>query len=326
MSGHEVCLSLLPAVRSAESRAIDVVAFGESSLDFVGVLRAAPPFAGKRQLRSFDERFGGQAATAAVACARQGMRARFIGSFGDDTWGDRVVGGLASEGVDVLRLTRTGARSRIAVVLVDPSGERRIFEHRDSALTGSPDEAVMRAVSDAGLLLVDATDLAASVQMATAARAAGVRTVVDVDTVAPGIDALLNLIDVIVAPAPFVTSFGGRDDVGAALGQMAQRFSSAVLVATLGESGSLALADGRELRTPGFRVDVVDTTGAGDAFRGGLASAWLRGGRTPDLTGILEAANATAALNCRQIGAQTALPTLDEVRALVTQRTLRRSN
>jgi sugar/nucleoside kinase (ribokinase family) len=74
--------------------------------------------------------------------------------------------------------------------------------------------------------------------------------------------------------------------------------------------------DGHEVRTPAFRVDVVDATGAGDAFRAGFVAAWLRA-RTPlPLRTALEAANACGALNCRARGAQTALPTWDEVETL----------
>jgi sugar/nucleoside kinase (ribokinase family) len=65
-------------------------------------------------------------------------------------------------------------------------------------------------------------------------------------------------------------------------------------------------------------VRVEDTTGAGDAFRGGFVSAWLRFGPEAELHTLLEYANAVAALNCLGLGAQTALPGRDAVDALVT--------
>jgi sugar/nucleoside kinase (ribokinase family) len=84
-------------------------------------------------------------------------------------------------------------------------------------------------------------------------------------------------------------------------------------VATLGSEGSLARFEGREIRTPAITVEVLDTTGAGDAFRGGLASAWLRAGNGAQVDQLLRYANAVAALNCRAVGAQAGLPTPTEV-------------
>ena len=70
---------------------------------------------------------------------------------------------------------------------------------------------------------------------------------------------------------------------------------------TLGEEGSLAWCNGREIRTPAFQIDCVDSTGAGDAFRGGFAAACLRE-PNGDVEDVLAYANATAALNCRVLG------------------------
>ena len=88
---------------------------------------------------------------------------------------------------------------------------------------------------------------------------------------------------------------------------------------TLGREGSLAWANGREIRTPAFSVDCVDSTGAGDAFRGAFAAACLR---APDgsLEEALSYANAVAALNCRALGARGGLPTAAEVEQFMMAR------
>ena len=89
------------------------------------------------------------------------------------------------------------------------------------------------------------------------------------------------------------------------------------MAVTLGEEGSLALVGGREIRSPGFGVKVVDTTGAGDAFRGGFVAAWLEAGAAAEADELLRFANPVAALNCRGLGAQAGLPGTDEVRRLL---------
>jgi sugar/nucleoside kinase (ribokinase family) len=71
------------------------------------------------------------------------------------------------------------------------------------------------------------------------------------------------------------------------------------------------------MRSPGRQVVVVDTTGAGDAFRAGFAAGWLREGDDAELESVLAYANTVAALNCRALGAQAALPTSDEVDRLL---------
>jgi sugar/nucleoside kinase (ribokinase family) len=101
---------------------------------------------------------------------------------------------------------------------------------------------------------------------------------------------------------------------------MAREYGAAVVCVTMGAEGSLTRAGGREIHTPAFSVDCVDSTGAGDVFRGGFAAACLR---WPDgeLEDALTYASAVAALNCRSLGARGGLPTPEEVdRLLATGR------
>ena len=83
--------------------------------------------------------------------------------------------------------------------------------------------------------------------------------------------------------------------------------------------GSMVLRRGREFHTPAFPVECVDSTGAGDAFRGGFAAGCLR---APDgnIEDVLTYANAVAALNCRALGARGGIPTVDEVEQLLMAR------
>ena len=309
----------LPDLIPATDRAFDVVAFGENSLDFVGRGPRPREGADKTSLSAFDLYVGGQASTAAVCCARQGLRSRYLGVFGTDSWGTTVRDALAREGVDVVAIERADARSRVALVLVESeSGDRRVFEFRDPHLAMDAASLPTADLVSGRILMLDATDIAVSTAAARAARAAGVRTIVDVDRVVPNLAQLLAQIDVIVVPKVFLEEWTGKSGIGEALALIADEFKAPATVVTLGPDGSLALAHGREVQTPGFVVDVADSTGAGDAFRGGLASAWARLGDRADLGRILDFSNATAALNCSAVGAQTGLPGWDEVQRLVT--------
>jgi sugar/nucleoside kinase (ribokinase family) len=144
----------------------------------------------------------------------------------------------------------------------------------------------------------------------------GIPTVVDVEKVRPGIGDLLQHIDAIIAAEEFPPALTGHEQLGRSLEAMGRDFGASLVCVTLGDQGSLAWCNGQEIRTPAFPVDCIDSTGAGDAFRGGFAAACLR---APDieLEEALACANAVAALNCRSLGARSGLPTLREVQQLM---------
>jgi sulfofructose kinase len=137
--------------------------------------------------------------------------------------------------------------------------------------------------------------------------------VIDVEAVLPGVPALLRYIDVIVASEGFPERLTGHKDTGSALAAMAREYEPAVACVTLGSSGSLAMCQRREIRTPAFDVTVVDSTGAGDAFRGGFISGYLQAGPEAEVADVLTFATAVAALKCRSLGARDGLPRAADV-------------
>ena len=297
------------------SRPFDFVAVGESSLDLLCVCERFPVSDGKARLIRKLEAPGGQAATAAVACARLGLKSRYVGAVGDDAAGKTVCHALEREGVDVRVAIRPGAETRSAVILIDQSsGRRSVLASRDDRLNidaGDFDDAEW---TDARVLLVDGSDVALSRRAAAAARASGVRTLVDLDT--PTADALelLKLIDVVIVPAGFVRVATGHSAIGPGLAALAAASGATAAIATAGGEGATAWCDRAVVHVDAVKTEVVDTTGAGDAFRAGFAAAWLAGGANPpDLIEMLQFAARVAALNCRALGAQQGLPTADEL-------------
>lgn len=300
---------------------------GENSLDLLAVAPVFPKPDTKQRLERFEPMVGGQIATALVACARLGWRTRYLGGVGDDEDGRRVARQLSDEGVVAQLKVRPGVSTRRAIILVESkSGRRTVLEIRDPAVAPRPDELDRDAIQNARVLLVDACDPALSLAAAQIAREARIPVVLDVEHDAPGLDPLLRAVDVIVGAASFAPAHTGARSAGKALERLARESRARVVVSTLGAQGSLARIDGQEFRTPGFRVEAVDTTGAGDAFRGGLIAGWLSGGSEANPRAVLEYANAVAALNCRGLGAQAALPRPAEVEALVTRIGRRQSN
>jgi sulfofructose kinase len=303
------------------TRPFDVAGFGLNSIDLVAVVSGHPSPNTKQPLEHFARLPGGQIATALAVCAKLGWRARYVGSFGDDDLGRLSRESLESIGVDV-QMSRTvaGATNQFAVVLVDRrSGDRTVLWSRHPLLATDPDSLSPAGVASGRLLLLDCHETATAARAAQLARAAGIPTLLDVEKVRPGIDALLRHTDAIIAAEAFPEELTGCSEPGRALETIAREFGAPLVCVTLGAEGSLALCGGREIRTPGFRVECVDTTGAGDAFRGGFAAACLRAPSGP-VEDALRYASAVAALNCRALGARGGLPDAGEVDRLLYAR------
>lgn len=301
---------LLPA----GARPFDVVGLGQNSVDLVAVVSGFPRSNTKHRLERFVRLPGGQVATAMVCCARLGWRARYVGRFGMDELGLLGLESLTQEGVDVSAAQTVQARTRTAIVLVDArTGDRTVLWDRDPALALRPGDVTPEVWASARALHVDCEDIAAATEAARIARENGVLTLIDVEAVLPGVPALLRHIDVVVASEGFPEKLTGHQDTGTALAAMAREYAPAVACVTLGNGGSLAICQGREIRTPAFEVLVADTTGAGDAFRGGFVSGYLAAGPDAGIDDVLIYATAVAALTCRSLGARDGLPRAADV-------------
>jgi sulfofructose kinase len=305
------------SIPAASEKPFDVVGFGLNSVDLITVVAEYPASNTKQRLQRFARLPGGQMATAMVVCARLGWRARYVGSFGDDDFGAFSRESLTGAGVDI-RAARTvrGAANQFAVILVDGrSGDRTVLWDRDPGLIMEPADVPKEAVTSGRILIVDCHETAAAARAARYAREARIPTVIDVERVRPGIAELLQNVDVIIAAEEFPSALTGHEDLGRALGAIGREFGAPIVCATLGREGSLTWCNGREIHTAGFQVDCVDSTGAGDVFRGAFVCGCLRR-PDDDVEEVLIYANAVAALNCRALGARGGIPTPAEVEQL----------
>jgi len=301
-------------VAVAAGREIDVVGVGQNTVDHLCVVERFPAPDSKQRLQTLAVEPGGQVATALVALARWGARCAYVGTFGDDEAGAASRTSLAAEGVDVGHaLVRRGERNQLSVILVDyRNGERTVLWHRQPALVLAPDEVPGALIGRARILHVDGADAEAAIVAATAARAAGVVTVADVDMAFPDLERLLRLVDVLIVSWEFARTWTAAASPETALASLA-RHGGALVGITLGARGALLGAGGEVLRVAGHAVAAVDTTGAGDLFHAGFISAMLAG---LELDAALRLANAAAALQCTRLGGRHAIPTLGAARAL----------
>ena len=292
---------------------LDVVGFGESSIDYVYVLPALPGTGtSKLPIRSHFSACGGQVATTMAACASLGMRAGYLGPVGSDTNGATVRSELESRGVDVSRVIVRTADTRYAVILVDESsGDRQVLWQRDDRLCVPSHDVSETLFAGARVLHVDAVDEAASIRLAALARAGGLSVTSDVDTVTSRTPELLANVTVPIVAEHVPAQLTGETDMERALRAMRTRHPGLICV-TLGAQGSAALDGERFYHVPAVRVDAVDTTGAGDVFRAGVIYGLLQGWDAPRM---LQFANAAAAVSCSRPGAMASVPSLEDVRS-----------
>jgi ribokinase len=295
----------------------EVVVVGSVNADLV-VSVARLPRAGETVAGGTFARFGGgKGANQAVAAARAGARVTMVGAVGVDDLGDEALRELAAEGIDVSAVARLdGVATGVAAIVVDAKGENLIAvaSGANAALSGAEVAAALARLPAGeptrGVVLLGHEVPAAAVEAGIrAARAAGRLAVLNP---APARELPDDLAGVILTPnADEARELAGEDDAEAAARALAARTGAPVLV-TLGARGALLVDREAVERLPAPEVDVIDTTGAGDAVNGALA-AELAAGRP-----LIEAARfamAAAALSTRAAGARDGMPRRDEVLA-----------
>lgn len=295
---------------------VDVVGVGLNATDTVILVRDFPALGGKERVSSISRQAGGQVATALVTCRRLGLEARYLGKVGDDEAGRFQLESLQNEGLD-LQYVRVSPHTpnQLAYIIVDQAtGERTVFWDRDPRLALHPDELRREAVTGAHALHIDGCDVEACLRAAQWARQAGIPVVADLDTVYREVERLFPYIDYLIASANFLPSATGDDDPFRVLAFMASEYGMKAPGMTLGRDGALVYTAGRFIYSPGFVVETVDTTGAGDVFHGAFIGGLLAGW---PIERILDFANAMAGLNCTCLGARGGIRSEQEALALV---------
>ena len=294
----------------------DVIGVGTNSVDDVIQLSgdlSAVLASSKARVTSRHLIMGGQTATVTAACAALGLRTGYIGAFGSDANGGLARNALMSRGVDLTHTVFADAPNRGALILVDAGGRRTVLWHRSERLMVPAELLTPDAVS-ARVVHVDDDDPQLALTAARAARLAGAIVTSDIEHPADCVEQIISSVTHPIFEQHLPSRLTGERDSERALRKL-RRLNSGTMVITLGEEGAVALEGDRFHAAPAFPVTVADATGAGDVFRAGFIYGLLQNWTVPE---ILRFANATAAVSCTRLGAIPSVPTLDEVRALMS--------
>ncbi|MFY1690536.1 ribokinase [Plantactinospora sp. WMMB782] len=289
-----------------------VVVMGSANMDLV-VTTGALPRPGETVFGTdFVMVAGGKGANQAIAATRAGADGALLGAIGSDSFGVTLKARISAAGVDTERVRVVYGSSGVAVITVDAEGENTIVvtPAANSAFTGLT-ESELTAVREADVLVAQLEIPVGTVTAAArAARSAGTRVLLNAAPAQPVPVELLDCVDLLVvneAEARAITGRGQEDP--AALLAVVPR-----AVLTLGRHGAwYGDREGTAVHVPAVKVDLVDSTGAGDAFTGALAVAWGEGREPLDAVRWASAAGAACA---RRLGASVSLPLRAEIDSL----------
>jgi sulfofructose kinase len=286
-----------------------VVGIGEVSLHQLGV--------GPRsresvvELTQFSVQAGGAIGTALATVCALGAQARYFGRLSDDEFGTIILRGLRDFGVETsFVLTEPDKVSPVSFTMVDDQTARRVVRYtRGNIADLEPGELPKALLDGAGLLLIDGRMPAVQAAAAERARALGVPILLDARHLGPGMGELLDLCDVVIGSERFAAEISHSSDIRRSLVELT-KMGPRIAVLTLGEEGAIGLEGETLVRQNALTIDVQDTSGASDVFRGAFAYALVQGW---SLERCLPFANAAAGLNCRHLGGLAGIPSLAEV-------------
>lgn len=232
----------------------------------------------------------GSAGGTALVLARLGAEARSAGAIGTDAAGDMLLALLERDGVDTsLLVRRTGVQTSASVLPIRPDGSRPAFHVVGANGSYGPDDAPWDAIAAADHLHLGGPEFMggeAAARILAHAREHG--TITSADILAPGDPGLLEWIapalphlDHLLPNEEQVLGLTGADDLAAGCGALIDRGAGCV-AATRGGEGALVVTAGERHAVPALAVDVVDTTGCGDAFSAGYLRGLALGRSLPD--------------------------------------------
>ena len=265
---------------------------------------------------------GGKGANQAIAAARLGATTSMIGRVGVDAFGERLLAFLASNGVDISHVAPSDVSTGVALIVVGGAGENAIvvIPGANGRMAIEDLDAVPVAAGDVVVCQFE-TPLGATEAFLARCKGLGARTILNPAPAQECPRRLLELADLLVVNETELAFFLddpsldlSSTDRAVAASSRLRAHPGQVVVTTLGARGCVAVSAAGVVTVPGLRVNVIDTTAAGDAFIGATAARLAVG---DELEAALAYANAAAALTVQRRGAGPSMPTAAEVDRLL---------
>jgi sugar/nucleoside kinase (ribokinase family) len=294
-----------------------VFGLGTIVVDHQVVLASLPEADTKGEVIADRHQVGGPVPTALSLLRNFGLRTAFQGRWSDDSFGRMIEADLQSQSIEFDPCQcRTATRSGFAHVWVEQeTGRRTIAAYRGSHAI-EPLDLMFERLAGFDALHLDGWSTTAAMEAAKVMKQCGGQVFLDLGSPKPHLEHLLQHVDVLNCPERLIHRLFACDE----LEQGAHRLLALgprEITVTRGEFGAIHFTKSKVTRHPEFKVNAVDTNGAGDVFCGAIIYGTVRNWGAEKKMAF---ACAAAALKCRQLGNRDALPTLGEIEALLTSK------
>lgn len=291
-----------------------ITVVGSNMVDLITYIDRMPKEGETIEAPRFEMGFGGKGANQAVAAALMGAEVAMVTKVGDDLFGPNTKRNLESYGIDTSHVeTASGRSSGVAPIFVDPKSRNSILiiKGANADLLPADIDRAEGLIASSGLVIMQLeVGLETVYHTIRLCADRGVPVILNPAPANPALD--LERIKSVFLFAPNETELetlsgmkvGGLEEAKAAGRSLIAKGLGRVLV-TLGDKGSLLLSASEELFVPAFKVESMDTTGAGDAFIGSFAVRYLE---TGDMRAAMESANRYAAMSTMRNGTQKSFP------------------
>lgn len=297
---------------SSRGSAPRVVVVGSIMVDLIAYADPLPRLGETVRGSAFHFGFGGKGANQAVTAHRLGADVALVACVGDDRFGDMTIENLVAQGMSTATIRRIdGWTTGVAPIWVEADGGNRIIVvpgANDALAAGFVADALSRASVDCLVCQLEVPDEAVAAALGAQSALGAVRILNPAPASADAV-ALFGAADWVVPNEHEFELLWGSKPTDAAILAAADAWACGLIV-TLGAEGAAATVDGEVLRSLPPSVEVVDTTGAGDAFVGGLAYAFAAG---MPVTAAVELGNVCGALSTERRGTQSSFPTREAV-------------
>lgn len=290
---------------SQPSVSLDVLCIGHASYDLIFSVPHHPQADEKMFADQLLGCGGGPAANAAVQVARLGHKAGFCGYLGQDAFGMAHLHELQQQAIDTGLVKTDQSPTPLSTILVKPDGKRALVNYKGHT-QALPHGSVNFSGYQTRVLLFDGHEPNLAEDALHHFNQSAIASILDAGSVHDGTLRLLKQVDYVVASEKFACQYAETPQN--ALKQLAQ--IAPVVVITLGEHGIIWQHGGQSGQLPAPPAQVIDTTGAGDAFHGAFAAGLAANLEWPDL---LRYASVAGALCCEHMGARPGLANRETV-------------